>query len=373
MTFSQEKYSLPQKRLKMPSKRESFIRLDLNESYGLINNDFLAKLKDFSAFTVGCYPEYEELLDLLAKYTGVSTKNIFLTGGSDRAIDLLFKLLFYDGDKVVMPSPNFAFYNYRAQFSSIQLVEIPYLNKETSFEFPFEQTKQALRPLRQAQGKQCSGQAPQDAKALLLCNPSNPLGTAIDEAQLNELIAICDDQDIPIILDEAYVGFYPHTHAQDILKHKNLIVLRTFSKLFGMAGLRIGYMLADESIVGEIIKLRGPWELSHFSTYAATTALKNLAYFEEQWKKFAKRKTAMEEFLHKEGIGVYPSETNFFLFKVKDAAQFINFLRENGILINNLSHHPSNIPYLNNMVRMAVPSEEDIEKVQGIIHQAVSK
>ncbi|MBI2462676.1 MAG: histidinol-phosphate aminotransferase family protein [Candidatus Spechtbacteria bacterium] len=355
MTFSTEKYSLPQKRYKMPSKREQFIRLDLNESYGLINDDFLAKLKDFSVFTVGCYPEYEELLDLLANYTGVSTKNIFLTGGSDRAIDLLFKLLFREGDKVIMPSPNFAFYNYRAQFSPIQLVEIPYRDNETSFEFPFEETKQALP----------------GAKALLLCNPNNPLGAAMDESQLNELIATCDDQGIPVILDEAYFGFYPHSHVQDILKHKNLIVLRTFSKFFGMAGLRIGYMLADESIVGEIIKLRGPWELSHFSTYAATTALKNLHYFEEQWKKFAERKAAMEKFLRKEGISVYPSKANFFLFKTENSANFLEAMRDHGILINDLSHHPANLPYLANAVRMAVPSEQDMKKVQEAIHQTV--
>jgi len=345
---------LKSKRWVAPSKRKDYIKIDLNENYDLFDNkNFLRKFKSFDKFIFSSYPEYEKLLTLLSKYTKQPTKNIALTNGADQAIGLVLRLFFDKGDKVVLPSPVFSIYDHVFETMEVNTNHIPYKDKNKYFEFPFEEVMKSLK----------------QAKGLILCNPNNPLGSIIQEDHLMKLIQATNEINIPCIIDEAYFEFYGKTSAFLLNKYKNLIIIRTFSKMFGLAGLRLGYILSNEQIIEQILKIRGPWDVNHFAVFVAEIVLKNKSYFKKKLNTFVKVKQNLYLFFQNNNIPVYHTYTNFLIIKINKNKQFINKLKQNKILVNSVEGYPHNFGLLNNAVRITIPSKKDLNIIKTKLHQ----
>mgnify|MGYP001566126291 CR=1 FL=1 len=351
MTLKINETILKSKRWVPPTGRQKFLKFDLNENYSLFDDKFLKKLKNFDNFVINCYPEYDKIISLLSEYTKLPENNIAITNGGDQAIDLLLRLFFNSKSRILMPSPVFSIYDHAFSILGCKVKHIPYIDNNNYFDFPAEEILKSLDA--------CDG--------IILCNPNNPLGSAIDEKILLKIIQKTNKLNIPCVIDEAYYEFYGKTSTDLIKKYKNIIIIRTFSKMFGLAGLRLGYVLANENIINELLKIRGPWDINHFAVFSGEVALKNIDYFSKKLKTFLILKKELEKFLIKRDIKFYKTETNFLVLKTKDKQEFVKKLNKSKILVNDISDYPFNFKLLKNSIRITVPNnKKDLKTLKSI-------
>lgn len=341
-----------------PTDRKNFIRLDLNESYHFLNDAIINDLKQFDHFTLSSYPEYAGLTTDIARYAQRGSGEVCLTSGSDQAIQMLLNLFFHKDDEVVVPAPTFFVY-----FSLLGLIGaspkvILHKDENGQFIFPFEETLNAITA---------------SSKGLLLCNPNNPLGSSIPE---NEMIALLEKTHafgIPVIIDEAYFEFSGSTAASLLDQYDNLIILRSFSKSFGLAGLRLGYALAHKNIIQELVKLRLPWAVNHFAVFAGTVALKHQEHFKAKIVETKETKKLLGGFLEGNGFQCYGSDTNFIIAKFSDIKNLVASLKRRGLLVNDVSHYPHSGDLFQNAIRITVPSHADFPRVTEIFEGSLAE
>lgn len=252
-----------------------------------------------SANKLQIYPEYDSLEQKLAKYTSVNKDQIMITNGSDQAIDSIFRTFTKKSDNVIIPALTFAMYEQFAQIIGNKILRPEMINRSV--------------------------------KLIVICNPNNPTGTLIPAKTIGEIAKKAPNA--MILVDEAYFEFSKVTAVPLIKKCPNIIVTRTFSKAFGLSSLRIGYIVASEKYINELLKVRGPYAVNMFAYKAASAALddcKNMQKYVSEVMNEAK--PLVEEFFTKEKITFYPSSANFLLFK-PDRKNIIKSLRNNGILV----------------------------------------
>lgn len=343
------------KRWAAPVGRKEYLKLDLNENYSVFTNELIRDFVKVDYFTLSCYPEYDKLIELLAEYTNSNPKNITLVNGADQAIDLLLRLFFNDKSKMVMPSPVFSMYDHVFSVLGSKVKHIPYKLIGENFEFPIEKT---LKELMNSDG-------------VVLCNPNNPLGSVIKMEYLIKIVKLTFKYKIPCIVDEAYFEFYGDTVVGLVKKYSNLIVIRTFSKIFGIAGLRLGYIVANKQVTEQLLKIRGPWDINHFAVKFGEMLLENKGIFLAKLKEIKKIRKDLVDFCLSLGLEVYKSEANFIVIRFSDSTRILDFFIKNGILINDISNYPFSNRVLKNCVRITVPNKVGFEKLKSVLLEFV--
>ncbi len=258
----------------------------------------------------------------LAKRLKINPAQLIFGNGSDEIIVMAIRAFVLPDEEVIIARPSFLIYEIAAQAAGAQIVDVPLKN----FRYDLEGMKERITP---------------KTKIIFIGNPDNPAGTYVGKnALLNFLNTI--RRDILVFIDEAYYEFvrgkdYPQT--VPLLKDfKNLIITRTFSKLFGLAGLRIGYGMADSEIIDCLNRVREPFNVNSLAQAAALACLKDGAYY----KRIAKSVDEQKEFLYKQlsrmGLSVQPSSTNFILIDVKEPASMVaQALLKKGIIVRDMS------------------------------------
>jgi histidinol-phosphate aminotransferase len=176
---------------------------------------------------------------------------------------------------------------------------------------------------------------------------------------------------IPVIIDEAYFEFSGSTAAKLLDHYDNLIILRSFSKSFGLAGLRLGYVLAHKNIIDELVKLRLPWAVNHFAVHGGIVALKHQKHFKEKIAETLETKKSLIDFLEGKGAQCYRSDTNFIIAKFSAAKHLVEALKRRGLLVSDVSHYPHSGDLLANALRITVPSQADFPRVQQIFEESL--
>lgn len=273
------------------------------------------------------YPEYGDLDEIIANYAGVKPSEVMPTNGSDEGINLIYRAVVGKGDKVILPSPTFSTLKSSAQIEGNEINPIRYERENLSF--PFDEVMKAIEP---------------GVKAVVLCNPNNPTGTAISKDQLEQIIKRAKEVNAMVMVDEAYYEFAREVmsdiSAVDLVpQYDNLFTTRTFSKSMGLAALRAGYVISQEQNIAELRKIRAPYSVN----MAATVAMRTLRYPEvvRDIEKYANEvmrvsKPMIEDFYRKNGIRFWPSSANFHLIEDKNSA-IANFLKLKGILTRSRS------------------------------------
>ncbi len=260
------------------------------------------------------YPEYFDLEEKIAEYTGVSPEQVMLTNGSGQGIDIIFQTFTEKGDKVIIPSPTFAMFKQRAQVAGNKII-MP-LYKKSDLSFPLEEVLDSTD---------------EQVKLLVVCNPNNPTGTAVPLQDI-EKIARKAKKAI-VYIDEAYFEFSKITAVPLLKKYPNIIITRTFSKAFGLASLRIGYVIAAKKHIAEMLKVRGPYDVNMLAYCAASAAFEDREnmknYVEEVMEK---AKPLVEKFFTENNILFEPSAANFILFRPAYAQRVWTLLAESGVL-----------------------------------------
>lgn len=337
-----------------PEGRGGYITLDLNEGYGTLPASILRKIASIDASQVSRYPEYKLLIAMIAKDLRVATENIFITNGSDDAIKMLIDILFAKGETVTLPVPTFFIYNHFLKLRAVNIDETPYLLERGKFAFP---TKDVLRSIK-------SG-----SRGVIVCNPGNPIGIPIEKKDLFAIARETHKHNIPFIVDEAYVEYSDTTLVPLIMRYPNVIVLRTFSKAYGLAGLRVGYAVATEEVTGALQKLRLPWSVNHVAVEAAKVVLREKKTILKDVKRQKARLKDLHTILRKKRVPVYLTATNFLLARVGDAKHVVALLKGKHVLVKDLTGYPAEHGLLSNVLRITVPSHKDHKDVCDILTQ----
>ena len=270
------------------------IKLDANE------NPYPMPVELFTYISEWCknspinrYPDTDalELREAIATYYGVTPQNVICGVGSDQLIDCTLRAALQKGDDVVVPYPSFSMYQLSTVINSGNLIEVP-LCEDFTYNVPaiLEIIKKVV------------------PKVVFLCNPNNPTGSILT---LDEIREILDATEALVIVDEAYGEFTKDSAITLTREYTNLLVLRTFSKAYGLAGARIGYGIAHPSIIETINVTKPPYNLNVFSQEMAKWIISNTTYYQDSLKKIIDSRENLYQALKKLPLRVYPSEANF--------------------------------------------------------------
>jgi len=269
------------------------------------------------------YPDSEatELRLLLARKLTVTPDNLLIGNGSTELIRLVATAYFGHEDLVIVPQPTYSDYEIACCLVSAQVIKQLML-EETDFRLNVAEVVDLIRK--------------HQPKGLFLCNPNNPTGQYLSKEEVKEILSAARDS--LVILDEAYIAFTENAWPSlDLIGQNNLVVLRSMTKDYALAGLRLGYVVAAESIISVLKRVRPPWNVSSVAQAAGVFALKADGYLEACGMKIKEAKEFMVKELGKLGLSSLPSQANFFLVKVGDAASFSQALLKRGILIRDCS------------------------------------
>ena len=289
------------------------------------------------------YPneEYDALREQIAAANGCRKENILLGSGSSEIIEKLFFGFGGENHTIVYPEPSFSMYKIYAKAAEATGVAVP-LNEDFTFD-----------------AKKFVAAADENHAALsVICNPNNPTGTGID---LKDIKYTADNVSGALLLDEAYMEFFDAKHSalQLLPTHKNLIVARTFSKAYGLAAVRVGYMIAEAGIVSMIEKAFMPYHLNVLSTVTADIVFQMRdEYAPRIAMAIAERKRLSDELAKLPNMRVYPSETNFVFVRYEKAAALNDYLIGKGIGIRAFGGAA-----LQNYLRISVGQREENDEV----------
>lgn len=338
-------------RWKTPERDFSSVLLDLNENQFLSTflSHFLAT--ELHASDVFTYPNYQPLVVELAKYCQVSCDSLLLTNGADQAIELVLRLLFSAGDRVILPSPTFSLYQQILSVNGIEPVRVAFMKQAQRFMLPVQAIIDALPT--------CDG--------LILCNPNNPLGTRIAPEQITLLVERCVTLDKPLIVDESYFEYLQWSCLPAMRTIRQLFVIRSFSKYFGLAGLRLGYVVTQPDSVRQLLKVRGPWDVNHVAVKAALYCLKNLAALDKAHQQLAHTKREVTQFCRANGIDVYESDTNFLLLQDQCDGRLADAFRQANIRVADCTQYMHSFGLLDHVLRVAVPAITELCRFKGAV------
>lgn len=297
------------------------------------------------------YPEYGDICKKMARYVGTCGDQVMMTNGSDQAMDVLFRTFTSAGDKVIIPSPSFAMFYQCATLMGNEVVMPSY---EENLAFPLAEVLDGI-----------------DGRTALvvICNPNNPTGTVVELADIERVVERARECDSMVFVDEAYFEFCGITAACLIDKYPNLIITRTFSKAFGLAGLRIGFALSQSTNIEEMKKVRGPYDVNMVAAVAASAALDDVSYVESYVEEVVNEaKPLVESFFRENGVKFWPSGGNFILFRPGDADELNEFLDENGVRVR-----PSSGININGTLRVTIGTVDQMKRFISVYKKYLTK
>jgi histidinol-phosphate aminotransferase len=293
---------------------EKVIKLDGNENPYGCSDRVRQALASFSYYHNYPDPEQRELRKALAKYICVSSECILAGSGSDELIDLILRLFIEPGDKVINCPPTFGMYPFSTAICGGKTINIP---RKIDFSLDIKTIKKTID---------------QRTKVLFIASPNNPSGNITSEAEIAALL----DTGIIIVVDEAYAEFSGCSIKEFCSKYPNLIVLRTFSKWAGLAGLRAGYGIFPENISKLLMKIKQPYNVNIAAQIAVLESLKDIEYLNNTVKKIIEEREQLSKRLSQlSWLKIYPSKANFILCKVLNgkARDIYGELQRKGIFI----------------------------------------
>jgi histidinol-phosphate aminotransferase len=312
-----------------------------NENPNNLPSEILTKLSArLPEFRFNRYPDptAHELRRLIGDANGLDPENVLVGNGGD---ELIFDMLLAwggPGRKILDMPPTFSMYGIDAQVTGTEVVSIP----RSPADFSVDQ--QAVLA-RVAEG---------DIDIVVVANPNNPTGGLTDESFLIDLL---HSTDALVMVDEAYFEFSRQTMRQHMTRCENLVILRTFSKAFSLAGLRVGYLLAHPDVVSEFMKVRQPYSVDSFSQWVASHVFRERMVFETAIRDIVRgRDHVIGGLSMLPEVTVYPSEANFVLFRVEHAgALWRDLLHNHSVLVRDFSRAPG----LEDCLRVTIGTEEE--------------
>ena len=281
-------------------------------------------------------PDANELKDAISNYLSIDKDNIIVGNGSNEIIHSFANIFIDKGDKVIIPAPTFYEYEFASDKNSamIEFIDIDRL------------------PVKD------------DGKVLFICNPNNPTGLLYKPSLMEEIIEEAYNRSMLVMVDECFIEFVDkpsdHSLIDYVDEYNNLIILRSFTKAFGLAGLRIGYAIASKELASIINKTKITWNTNALAQIAAIEALNDLEHIEKSKRIIKKEKMYLKRKIEKLGYHVYNSDVNFFLLRCDDSITLTNKLSKHGIAVRDCSNFTN---MSDDHIRVAVRKHDDNRKL----------
>lgn len=313
------------------------ILLDANEnSYGSTLPVDLSK-------SINRYPDpyQKKLRDSVSKLYSVHSENLFFGVGSDEIIDLLIRIFCRPGvDNVIVTEPTYGMYRVACDINDIAVKNVPLTE---NYDIDSQKIEEA---------------ADENTKIVFLCSPNNPSANLLNK---NEIFELIKKLNAIVVVDEAYIDF---ADDEGFLKHAaeypNLVVMRTFSKAWGLAGVRCGYCSASKEIIEILFRVKSPYNISKLTSDAICSAITNAAKRDEYITLILEQRKRIESELkaNKKILNVLPSDSNFISFKVEEPQKVFKYLESAGIIIRDRSNQFNFAGYLR--VTIGTKEENDL-------------
>ena len=329
----------PNKLVKL-SSNESPLGLSPNVSKAICEH-----LEDMHIYPEVCSPD---LRSAISEYVGYPLENIVIGNGGDGVLDTIVRLFVDKSEQTIIPIPTFSFYELTTRISN----GIPkFIKRNKDFSVPLEKLISSVN---------------KKTKIIFLCTPNNPSGNIMSEKDVRTIV---ESVDCIVVCDEAYVEFTDSSCSHLVREYKNLIVTRTFSKAFGLAGLRIGYAIIPEWIFGKYMKVNQPFGVNKMGVTAGIAALKDKGYL-NRTVELAKK--GREFFRLNIPFKVYPSEANFVLIDVSPlrSKYVLSELLKEGIIVRDCSSFRG---AGDSLIRITVGTEQQNEKVVHALNKIDKK
>lgn len=258
---------------------------------------------------VHLYPDSNRyhLKNALADFLGLDPEWLFLGNGSDEIIKLLAEAYYRPGDEVIVAKPTFSVYEYAARLMGANVLVVPAAD---GYRHDLKRMAEAVT---------------EKTKAIFICNPNNPTGTIISHRQLQEFIKQVPER-VLVVIDEAYSDYVDdpdYGQGMDYVSSGRVLILRTFSKIYGMAGLRVGYGIGAPSLLQWLERVKEPFSMNIIAQHAAIAALKAVDHLTESRRMNTEGKSQIYRGLEELGLTYLPTQANFILFQVPVESQAV--------------------------------------------------
>jgi histidinol-phosphate aminotransferase len=336
--------------------QEKIVKLNLNENFAIPNDTIQKMLLDACrSIDVRAYPPPRGSLAIkaISSFLGFSESEVSVANGADEIMDLLMKVFVRKRSKVITVEPSFPMYTFFTQLYGGSTVPV-------LFKPDFSLDVDAVLE-----------KTDKNTKLLFICSPNNPTGNQFREANIKRLL---QEFNGVVIVDEAYVDFAQCSVINWVRDYDNLAVLRSFSKAFGLAGLRLGYLVSNKSIVDYIQRVVGPFNVNSVTQQTIALALEKWSYFKEQIDYVVnEREWLMKNLQQINGVSPYPSDTNFILFKLTKpnltSATVTERMENLNVLVKNRGH----LPLLENCIRVTVGNRNMNEKFLAALKESLEE
>ncbi len=328
------------------------VKLDANENpYGPVPAVAEA-LAEYSYYHIYPDPEQTELRTLLAEYLGVEVGSVLATHGADEMLDYLCRMFIEPGDRIINCPPTFGMYRFDTIING-GVVEDVWRNEVYGLDVA------AIARVTQDSGPD------HPVKLLFVTAPNNPTGNWLPDDELHQLL----DVPVMVVLDEAYVEFSDYeSRAAWVTDHDNLVVIRTFSKVAGLAGLRLGYAVCPQWLMPHLWKFKQPYNVNAAASVAGIASLHSSDVLEERAHWLREERERMFGLLG--GIGYllpWPSQSNFILCRVRgrNAGELKRFLEQKGVMVRYYSS-----PGLEDCIRISVGRPDQTDRLMEVLSKA---
>jgi histidinol-phosphate aminotransferase len=331
-----------------PLGSRDLLRLDFNENTLACSPRVREVLAGISAGALTRYPEREPVEAIVAHHLGLESAQAALTNGVDEAIHVLFEAFLEADDELLLPVPTYTMYEVYASATDARVVAV---QAAEDLQFPFERLLEAIAP---------------KTKIIAIASPNSPSGTVATRAQLLELA-----QRAPhavLLVDEAYFHFHGETVIDQVGKVPNLIVARTFSKAYGLAGLRLGLLAGPVELMRWVRRVLSPYSVNSLALACLPLALEDTAYLEWYVNEVLQARVEFESALDALNLRRWSSRANFILVDIGPKhTEFVRVMRDAGVLVRDRSNDPGCDGY----VRITIGTREQMQSATAALKDAV--
>jgi len=348
--------SIPEPRARVRAMKEyhpplgcrDALRLDFNENTLACSPRVREVLGRISAGALTRYPEREPVEALVAAHLGVGAAQLALTNGVDEAIHVLFETFLEAGDELLLPVPTYTMYEVYASATDARAVSV---QAADDLQFPFERLLAAITPR---------------TKIIAIANPNSPSGSVATRAQLLDLARRAPHA--VLLVDEAYFHFHGETVIDLVGTVPNLVVARTFSKAYGLAGLRLGFLAGPVELMRWVRRVLSPYSVNSLALACLPPALEDTAYLDWYIGEVLAARADVETALDAARIRRWPSRANFILIEIgPQHAEFVRLMRAAGVLVRDRSSDPG----CDGRVRITIGTREQMRQAISAMNEAL--